>query len=323
LSIALVGAGRPAPPKASPTPKPVPSAAPTPAVPVIVVYPFSGTGDIKSDTGLKAAQLFEQQIRQAGGVTVVDGSAGVARTNFPTDATKQHADYYLSGYMTVLGDAVALVEQLVSVQSGTIVFSNTAQIQNFNDAAAQAQAVHDAILADQKRFTGALNDQPAASASTPTPLPNSQVNIGGLFKHKARATAAPKATPVQKPAKGIFVVRITGNVGATDLTAGTQTLSSALDRHYLVKMADAAAGGASKNADKICGSQRDNTIATGDVTTSSVKHGFFSKTQYAFTLHVYTCFGAQLAQSSGTGSSLGDAITAAVQSYASAHPTNS
>ncbi|MGH8165154.1 MAG: hypothetical protein ACREP1_12555, partial [Rhodanobacteraceae bacterium] len=106
------------------------------------MYPFSTTGDIKSDTGVKAAQLFQQQMNQAGGITVIAGSPSVARKDYPADAKSKHADYYLSGYMTALGDGVALVEQLVSLQNGTIVYANSAQIQAFNDAAAQAQSIH-------------------------------------------------------------------------------------------------------------------------------------------------------------------------------------
>ncbi len=308
------------------TPKPKPTPAPTPAptvatVPTLIVYPFTGTGDIKADTGVKAAQLFVSQITQAGGVVAILGSPAVARTNYPTDADKHHADYYLSGYMTSVGDAVALVEQLVGVHSSTIVYSNTAQIQSFNDATAQAQSIRVALLANENRFTAALDNQPS-SAATPTPLPNNQVNIGGLFKHRTKAAPAPKSAPIQKPAKGVLVVRIGGSLAASELTGGTQSLYNALERHYNAKLTSAQMTDAQKNASAICGTQRDNTVATGDVKTESLKSGFFSRTQYAFALRVYTCFGAELGTTEGTGDSLDSAIRTAVESYAAAHPSN-
>ena len=326
LSIALVGAARPpAKPAATPAPSPTPSAVPTSSKPILVVYPFSVTGDIKPDAGTKAAALFAQQIEQTGDVATVQGSSSVKRTNYPTDAVAKHADYYLSGYMTMIGDGVSLVEQLVSVSSGTIVYSNTAQIQSFNDAAAQASAIHEALMANENRFTAAINNnQSDAAPSTPAPLPGTQANIGGLFKHGSheKATPAPKVAAVDKPQKGIFVVRIGGALPDGELTAGTQSLYQALGEHYNAKMSGAT-GNASKSADSICGTDRNNTVATGDVTTGSVKSGFFRKAQYTFTLSVYTCFGAQLAQTSGTGSSLSDAIRAAVDAYATNHPANS
>ena len=325
LSIALVGAARPpAKPAATPAPSPTPTAATTNAKPILIVYPFSVTGDIKPDTGTKAAALFVQQIGQTGDVASVQGGSNIQRSNYPADAAQKHADYYLSGYMTMIGDGVSLVEQLVSVSSGTIVYANTAQIQSFNDAAAQANAIHAALMANENRFTAAINNQPDATPSTPSPLPGNQANIGGLFKHGTheKATPAPKLAPVDKPQKGIFVVRIGGALPDGELAAGTQSLYQALGEHYNAKMSGAT-GNASKSADSICGTDRNNTVATGDVTTGSVKSGFFHKAQYTFTLSVYTCFGAQLAQTSGTGASLSDAIRAAVDAYATNHPENS
>ncbi|MDQ6823110.1 MAG: hypothetical protein M3Z07_01225, partial [Candidatus Eremiobacteraeota bacterium] len=78
-----------------------------------------------------------------------------------------------------------------------------------------------------------------------------------------------------------------------------------------------------READKICGSNRDNTIASGAASTSSVKNGFFRKVQYAFDLRVYSCFGSVLSQTSGTGATLTAAIRSAVGAYVTAHPRNS
>lgn len=324
LSAALVGAAPRAPHKATPTPAPlaIPTAPPPAASPAVVVFPFGISSNIKAGSGDRAAQLFAQVMRQAGGLDVVDGGAGVARVDFLTTAEKLHADYYVSGYMTLLGDEVSLVEQLVDARTGVIIFARTAQIANVNDATAQAQAIHDSIIARENSFQTSLS-QAAAPAATPTPLPNNEANIGQLFKRRTRPTAAPALGPVQKPAKGIFVARISGSLSSSDLTAGTSALRDALEGDFTVRGVSAPNEDLAKGADAICGSSRDNTIASGVASTTSVKSGFFRKIQYEFALRVYTCFGSVLSESSGSGSSLAGAIKSAVSAYATAHPQNS
>lgn len=324
LSVAFVGAApraahRPAP---RPAASAIPTAPPQAAVPTVVVFPFGISNNIKAGSGDRAAQLFAQVMRQAGGLAVVDGGADVARVNFLTTAQKLHADYYVGGYMTLLGDSVSLVEQLVDARTGVIIFARTAQIADVNDATAQAQAIHDSIITRENSFQASLS-QAAAPAASPTPLPNNEANIGQLFKRRTRAAAAPAIAPVQKPAKGIFVAPISGSLSSGELTAGTSALRDALDGHFTVRGVSPPNGDLAKGADGICGNSRDNTIASGVASTTSVKVGFFRKTQYEFALRVYTCFGSVLASSNGSGSTLAGAITAAVAAYAATHPQNS
>lgn len=310
------------PPPAT-APSATPSAAPQTTIPSVVVFPFGISSNIKAGSGEQAALLFAQVMRQAGGLSVLNSGAGVARIDFQTSAKKLQADYYISGYMTLLGDSVSLVEQLVDVQTGVVVFARTAQISDVNDATAQAQAIHDSIIARETSFQASLS-QAAAPVATPTPLPNNEANLGQLFKHRApRATAAPAASAALKPAKGIFVTRISGPLTGAELTAGTAALRGALDGTFKVRDAIVTGSDLTKDADKICGNNRDNTVASGAASTSSVKSGFFRKTRYAFDLRVYTCFGSVLAQTSGSGPSLAAAIQSAVNAYAAAHPQNS
>ncbi len=323
FSLSFVGA---APRAATRTPVPAPSAtpsmAPTSAVPTVVVFPFGISSNIKAGSGEQAAQLFAQVMRQAGGLTVINSGSGIARIDFQTSAKKLQADYYISGYMTLLGDSVSLVEQLVDVASGVVIFARTAQISDVNDATAQAQAIHDTIILRETSFQASLS-QAAAPAATPTPLPNNQANLGQLFKRRAHAVAAPVAPAVLKPAKGIFVTRISGPLTDAEITAGTAALRSALDANFDVRTATELSGDLPRGADKICGINRDNTIASGAASTSSVKSGFFRKVQYAFDLRVYSCFGSVLSQTSGTGATLTAAIRSAVGAYVTAHPRNS
>ena len=153
LSVALVAA---APPNVTPSPVPQPAPAASPVhLPLVVVYPFEASSDIKADVGQRAAQLFVQQMNAAGGIDTILSPATVKRADYLTNARKLNADYYVAGYMTPLGEGVSLVEQVVSTQSGTITYGATAQIVSFEDATSQAVMIHDAIEAREKSLSAA------------------------------------------------------------------------------------------------------------------------------------------------------------------------
>jgi hypothetical protein len=82
----------------------------------------------------------------------------------------------------------------------------------------------------------------------------------------------------------------------------------------------AASGDIGKQADAICGSDRNNTIATGALSVDHPKHG---KQTTTFALSIYTCFGALLYQGTAQGPTAKAAIAAAIADYAAAHPDNS
>lgn len=328
--MALVAAAPP--PKATPKPVPTPSHAAAPAatanpIPMIVVFPFQTSSDLKADTGQRAAQLFVDQINQAGGLDAILSSSNTARSQYLDYARKLQADFYLTGYMTPLGNGVSLVEQVVSTQSGTIVYGSTAQIDSFEDASSQAIQIHGAILSMEQDAAGRYSSEQGTTTSTPAPAATNQANIGkgfsdiaGLFKHHAAATAKPVA--IQKPAKGIYLVRVTGSVPQNNLNSATSVLYNSLNQHFNVQMTSASSANVAKEADGICGSRRDNTVVTGTLSAATSKHGLGSRTQWTFSLDVYTCFGAKLAQSGGEGDSLEAAVKAAADAYATSHPQN-
>src|SRR5947209_16837435 len=109
-----------------PTPAPTPAVTPTPALPVLIIYPFQVNGDADKTSGAKLAALFAGQMQTAGGLAIkpLATTVGIARADYLTNAIKSGADYYVSGYLTPLGDEVALVEQVVSTSSGAIVWAN-------------------------------------------------------------------------------------------------------------------------------------------------------------------------------------------------------
>lgn len=330
LSLALIAA---APPKRTPAPTPTPAqtpsaaatAAPNHALPLVVVYPFQTSSDIKAGVGQNAAQIFVQQMNADGGLDTIAAPSTIDRSKYGTYAKSLNADYYVTGYMTPLGGGVSLVEQVVSTRDGTIVFGKTAQIDSFLDATAQATSVHDGIVALEQQMSDAYRQ--AQAQATSTPMPNNQANLtkglsglAGLFKHnKGKATPAPVST---KPAKGILVAHVGGALPASDLQHATADLYNALQTRFNARMTNASGDNLAKNADGICGSERNNTIATGTASAKVTRRTFGSRTEYTFVLDVYTCFGAKLAQTTGTGGSLNDAVRSAVNGYAAKYPGN-
>jgi len=138
------------------------------ATPVLIVYPFSANGsDVSKEAGSRLAITIATQIANLGGVTVKPATPGVERQNYLDAARSAGADYYIAGFATPLGDGVSVVEQLVSSQTGIIVFSNTAQVRTYGDAAGQGDVLREALLHHQMRNLGAYA-APPPSANTPT-----------------------------------------------------------------------------------------------------------------------------------------------------------
>ncbi len=182
------------------------AADPAPSIlgtPVLVVYPFAVNGSaVTKEAGSRLAVAIATQISGLGGVVVKPATAGVERQEYLDGAQRQSADYYIAGYMTPLGDGVSVVEQLVSTQTGIVVFSNTAQIRTYADAADQGDVLREALLHHQSRNLGAYAaPPPPVNTPTPTPAPGSagQANLGRLFGRKQqRASAVTTAAPTPR-----------------------------------------------------------------------------------------------------------------------------
>lgn len=292
----------------------------------MVVYPFGASSDISAGNGERAANLFVQEMNNSGGIDTIGAPTSVAKADYLKYAKSVSADYYVTGYMTPLGTGVSLVEQVVSTRSGTMIFGQTAQIQSFEDAASQAIAIHDGIMAQERGMQEQY--QAAQATATATPMANNQANIGkgisdiaGLFHHKGNA--ATKTVAAVKPDKGVFVAHVVGAVPANNLSLATTQLYTALNTVYNTHMTNASGANMTKEADSICGTKRNNTIAAGTLSAESQHHVLGTKTQWTFKLDIYTCWGAKLATQSATAGSLSDAISGAVAAYAKDHPQNS
>lgn len=331
-SLALLAA---TPPPPTPTPAPVlppvpvptgPTAPPAALQPTLVVYPFDVQGGLDPKLGVALAQIMQQTMQQVGGITVLDVPQNVVRANFLQYARDNHAQFYISGYATPVGAGASVVEQVVSVESGVILFSQTAQVLSLADVASQALLARGQILA----FVG-RTQQSIQTTNTATPAPTStngaQVNIKGIggivdsVFNRRHATPTPAPTPVVKPSRGAIVAPVTasGSVPAADLTNASNELYFAMNRAFNASITTNAAPVA-QAADAICGTNRNNTIATGTLAHVVPHKG---KPTYTFTLSVYACFGAVLATQTGSGPSIKAAVDGAVAAYVAAHPDNS
>jgi len=325
-STTFLGASRPAPqrPAAFPVPSPSPTVAPL-TLPALVIYPFTVNGDADKKAGAKLAALFVAQIQNAGGVLVKPLPAKpVVRTDYLTSAIRSGADYYVSGYLTPIGEQVALVEQIVSTSSGAIIWSNTAQLLTYGDASSQADDIRKAILGHAGRIQAQYRQQQALSTPTPGPAHGTSASIGSILGilHRDRGRPAPKPSlaPDQKPARGILVIQL-GGAPETARIAATTTLARSLERIFRVTRSAVVTRDAGRDARTVCGAQTNVTIAGGDVAQERVRT-FPPRTVDVFTMRVYRCDGSILFSSTQRASSFGDAIDNAVAAFVAAHPGN-
>ena len=341
-SIALAAAApsqAPAPlpsPGASVLPVSAPTAPAAPSsadqLPVVLVFPFDVQTGADPRIGTAIAQILGQEMAAAGGVLVPPIPQGVKRADFLQDARNAHADFYISGYVTPVGDSAAVVEQVVSVDSGIILFSQTAQVSSVADVASQSLLARSQILAFLGRGTENVGAQtagtPAPSSTNGAQMPIKGIGsiVDSVFKHHGGPAHTPTPSPTMKPSRGVIVAPVTarsaapaGSVAQTDLSSALRELYFALNTRYTAQLT-AIATSVDKSADTICGPNRNNTIATGTLGPAARHHG---KAAVTFELYVYTCFGAVLAHQTATGASIKAAVDAAVAAYATAHPDNS
>ena len=289
----------------SPPPPPTPGPAAIGQAPVILIYPFDVQTGADAKIGMAIAQILAQEMTAAGGISVPPVPQGVKRENFLQNALGAHADFYISGYVTPVGDSAAVVEQVVSVASGVILFSQTAQVSSVADVASQSLLARSQILALVGRGTEAMQTQtnntpaPTSTNGAQMPLRGIASIVDSVFKHRGSSHPASPA-PTTKPSRGVIVapVAAAGSVAAADLANATHELYFEMNRHFATQLSTVAAGDVARSADQICGPNRDNTVASGTLEPAPGSHG---KQNLVFNLTVYTCFGAPLEREVGKG----------------------
>jgi hypothetical protein len=178
--------------------------------PTVIIFPLQSSASLPRDVSSRIVTVLGNQIAQDGKVHVITGDPDTPRSDYLSAARKAGAAYYVTGYLTPLGEGASIIDQLVSATSGTIVFSNSAQISNGADIAAQGDVLRFAVLDRVSRGFASLPTPPPAGTNTPSPArgtttPPPEANIGGLFHHRRPAdqpspspspsAAAPAASP--------------------------------------------------------------------------------------------------------------------------------
>ncbi len=176
--------------------------------PIVVVYPLGVASGVDKEAASRLAVLFATTIAEGGECAVKPAPPGTERADYRTEAIKLKADYYVSGYVTPIGDEVSIVEQVVSVDTGIVIFSNTAQVKTYNDVNGQGEILRNAIVRHAYRNLGAILSPVDHETPAPTAAPSGGTaakigGLGGLLGRKRRqATPSPSPAPAALAAIG-------------------------------------------------------------------------------------------------------------------------
>ena len=296
--------------------------------PVVVVYPFSATGGVSDpEAGGRLAVLLASRLAQGGGLDVRPGTPGTQRTQYLADARKLGADYYVTGYLTPLGDEVSLVDQIVSTHSGIVVWSTTTQVRTYDEALGQSDLMRDAIIHYEGRTLAELGTPAPLAPASASPAAGGE-NLSKIFARHGKATPAPRATPTRAPApptppapgassvalstssakpSGAIVVAVGGDASPTDRTYASNALASALAKAGLggTLVVTSSSSDLAAQAHQLCNSNRAGSIFSGNLSLQQQTGALVRKTSANFELLRYDCAGTvtdrQRAQTTATG----------------------
>jgi TolB-like protein len=168
--------------------------------PTVIVYPFTASGSsIDREASAQLAIIIATQMAQTGRVTVIPPPPATERKDFLTVAREQHADYYVAGFMSALGDGVSVVEQVVSTTSGIVIFSNTIQLTTYADAAGQGEELANYISRHANRALASIGTPPPVAPATSAPSAEAQTNLARLFQRKKKTAPAASTKPTTAP----------------------------------------------------------------------------------------------------------------------------
>jgi TolB-like protein len=171
--------------------------------PSVVVYPFTPNGSaLNSETSSRLATIIATEMANTGKVTVIPPTPGTERKDYLTAARAVGADYYIAGFISPLGNGVSMVEQVVGVTSGIIVYSNTGQLTTYADAAGQGDQLAIFVSQYANRGLAAIGTPPPAPSPTPPAAGAGEANLGALgrlFGRKRQPAASPTPKPIISP----------------------------------------------------------------------------------------------------------------------------
>jgi len=191
----------------------------TSAPPVVIVYPLTVGSGANPESGSNIAVLLAQGLAQHG-VTVKPAPPGTQRADYLTVAQAAGADYYVTGFLTALGDEVSMVLQAVSTSSGSIINSTTTVVKTYAEAAGQAPSLADAILRHSGRALAQLDEPKAVDSATPQPSRSDKGNeanlngLGGIFHHKPKAAPSPGPGTLALAERRVLISQVGGDAGS-------------------------------------------------------------------------------------------------------------
>jgi hypothetical protein len=186
-------------------------------VPTVIVYPISSSSSLNREDAARIMTTLATQIAQGGQIKVIPPNTGIERESYLANARSVGANYYVTGFLTPLGQGASVVEQVVSTTSGTLVFSVTNYITSLAEIAAQGDQLRSGILERSSRGIQAFT-APPPSAGTPAPEASNgtDVNINKLFGRKNAPAANVALAP---PANSTLAILTVGGSGSADQRA--------------------------------------------------------------------------------------------------------
>jgi len=196
--------------------------------PIVVVYPFTVSGSSGTSTvGGNVALLLATRLGELGGLTVKPFTPGTVRADYLTAARGENADYYVTGFLAPIGSEVSLITQVVTTNSGLVVWSNTTTIRTYGDASAQADPLHQAILAHAGRALSAIPVQSAAATPQPATSDAASFNVTrALGRHRKGQPAAATASPSPAVVAQVSATPAVPAVSAVRASAGAGPVSA-------------------------------------------------------------------------------------------------
>ena len=189
-------------------------------VPTVIVYPMTTSNALNREDAARIMTTLATQIAQGGQVKVIPPASGIERENYLSNARSVGANFYVTGFITPLGQGASIVEQVVSTTSGTLVFSVTNYITSLAEIADQGDQLRAGILERSSRGIQAFTAPPPAAATTPAPEASNgaDVNINKLFGRKTAPAANVALAP---PANSTLAILTVGGSANADQRAAT------------------------------------------------------------------------------------------------------
>ena len=201
-------------------------------IPTVIVYPLAGSSaSLDREASARIATTLATQIAVGGAVKVVPAKSDVERANYLADARANGANYYVTGFITPLGNGASVVEQVVSTQSGTLVFSVSNFISSYAEVVSQGDQLRQGIIDRAQRGVAAFA-APPPPAATPEPEPSkgTDVNVvSNLFGRKKKSAPTALAAAAAPPADAVIAILTTGGSADTDTRlAAAQAIAAAI-----------------------------------------------------------------------------------------------